>query len=70
MKALFLLLELLTDSDAIRNVLNYCFTAAVLSVAVLSLLATYQVLRRSCGRRNALADSRAEKFHESREVES
>ncbi len=38
MKALFLLLELLTDSDAIRNVLNYCFTAAVFSVAVLSLL--------------------------------
>lgn len=59
MKALFLLLELLTDSDAIRNVLNYCFTAAVFSVAVLSLLATYQVLRRSCGRRNLLADSQA-----------
>jgi hypothetical protein len=59
MKALFLLLELLTDSDAIRNVLNYCFTAAVFSVAVLSLLPTYQVVRRSCGRRNSLAHSRA-----------
>lgn len=59
MKALFLLIELLTDSDVIHNVLNYCFTAAVFSVAVLSLLAAYQVLRRSCGRRNSLADSRA-----------
>jgi len=59
MKALFLLIELLTDSEAIRNVLNCCFTAAVFSVAILSLLATYQVLRRSCGRRNSLANSRA-----------
>jgi len=59
MKALFLLIELLTDSDVIRNVLNYCFTAAVFSVALLSLLVTYQVLRRSCGRRNSLAHSRA-----------
>jgi hypothetical protein len=59
MKALFLLIELLTDSDVIRNVLNSCFTAAVFSVAVLSLLVTYQVLRRSCGRHNSLADSRA-----------
>ncbi len=37
MKALFLLLELLTDSDAIRSVLQSCFTAAVFSVVVLFL---------------------------------
>jgi len=59
MKALFLLIELLTDSDLIRNVLNSCFIAAVFSVAVLSLMVTYQVLRRSCGRRDSLAHSRA-----------
>jgi len=59
MKTLFLLLELLTDSDAIRNVLHSCFTAAVFSVAVLFLLVTYQVLRRSCVRRTAPAPSRA-----------
>jgi hypothetical protein len=59
MKALFLLIELLTDSDVIRNVLTYCFTAAVFSIAVLSLLIAYQVLRRSCGRRNSPSHSRA-----------
>ncbi|HMD10584.1 MAG TPA: hypothetical protein VKH63_23845 [Candidatus Acidoferrum sp.] len=47
MKALFLLLELLTDGDAIRNALHSCFTAGVVSVVVLFLLLTYQVLRRS-----------------------
>ena len=51
MKALFLLLELLIDSDAVRNVLDFCFTAGVASVVVLFLLVTYQVLRRSCVRR-------------------
>jgi putative effector of murein hydrolase LrgA (UPF0299 family) len=59
MKTLFLLLELLTDSDAIRNVLHSCFTAGVFSVAVLFLLITYQVLRRSCVRRATSAPSRA-----------
>jgi hypothetical protein len=59
MKTLFLLLELLTDSDIIHNVLHYCFTAAVFSVAVLTLLVTYQTLRRSCGCRATPAPSRA-----------
>ena len=59
MKALFLILELLTDSEVIRNVLHYCFTAAVFSVVVLFLLVTYQVLRRSCERRTGSALSRA-----------
>jgi hypothetical protein len=59
MKTLFLLLELLTDSDVIRNVLHSCFTAGIFSVAVLFLIITYQVLRRSCGRRTMPAPSRA-----------
>jgi hypothetical protein len=59
MKALFLLLHLLTDSDAIRNVVHSCFTAAVVSVAVLFLLGAYQVLRRTCTRRDSVASSRA-----------
>lgn len=56
MKALFLLLELLTDSDAVRNVLDSCFAAGVV---VLFLLAAYQVLRRSCRRRTTPAPSGA-----------
>ena len=59
MKTLFLLLELLTDRDAIRNILHSCFTAALVSVAVLFLLVTYQVLRHSCLRRNTATPSRA-----------
>ncbi len=58
MKTLFLLLELLTDSDVIRNVLHSCFTAGVFSVAVLFLIITYQVLRRLCVRRATPASSR------------
>jgi hypothetical protein len=58
MKALFLLLDLLTDSDAIRNVVHSCFTAAVVCVAVLFLLGAYQVLRRFCTRRNTVTPSR------------
>lgn len=59
MKTLFLLLELLTESDVVRNVLQSCFTAAVVCVAVLFLLVIYQVLRRSCARRTTAAPSRA-----------
>ena len=59
MKTLFLLLELLTDGDAIRNILHSCFSAALVSVAVLFLLGTYQVLRHSCLRRNTATPSRA-----------
>jgi len=59
MKALFLLLELLTDSDAVRNVLDSCFAAGVAGVVVLFLLAAYQVLRRSCRRRTTPAPSGA-----------
>jgi hypothetical protein len=59
MKTLFLLLELLTDRDAIRNILHSCFTAALVSVAVLFLLGSYQVLRHSCLRRNRATPSRA-----------
>jgi hypothetical protein len=59
MKTLFLLLELLTDGDAIRNILHSCFSAALVSVAVLFLLGTYQVLRHSCLRRNTVTPSRA-----------
>lgn len=51
MKALFSLLELLTDGEAVRSVLNSCFTAGVASVVVLFLLGVYQALRRSCVRR-------------------
>jgi hypothetical protein len=59
MKTLFLLLELLTDSEAIRSILHSCFTAAVFSVAVLFSLVIYQVLRRSCARHTTPAPSRA-----------
>jgi hypothetical protein len=59
MKVLFLLLDLLTDSDAIRSGINSCFTAAVVNVAVLFLLGAYQALRRSCTRRNIVTSSRA-----------
>jgi hypothetical protein len=52
MKTLFLILNLLTDPDAIRNVLHSCFTAALVSVAVFVLLGAYQVLRRSYLHRN------------------
>ncbi len=53
MKAIFLILNLLTDSEAISNVLHSCFTAALVSVGVLFFVGTYQVLRRSSLRRNA-----------------
>jgi hypothetical protein len=59
MKALFLLLELLTDSDAIRSVLQSCFTAGVASVVVLFLWGVYQVARRSCKRGDSASPSRA-----------
>ena len=59
MKTLFLLLELLKDSDVIRNVLHFCFTTGIFSVAVLFLLSAYKVLRRSCGRRTTPSPSRA-----------
>jgi hypothetical protein len=59
MKALFLLLELLTDGDAVRNVLHSCFTAGVVSVVVLFLLGAYQVLRRTCAHRGGASPSRA-----------
>ena len=59
MKALFLLLELLTDRDIVQNVLQSCFTAATVSVVVLFLLGAYQVVRRTCPRRNATSPSRA-----------
>jgi hypothetical protein len=58
-KTLFLLLELLTDGDAIRNILHSCFTAALVSVAVLFLLGANQVLRHSCLRRDTATPSRA-----------
>jgi hypothetical protein len=58
-KTLFLLLDLLTDSDAIRNVVHSCFTAALVSVAALFLLGAYQVFRHSCTRRNTVMSSRA-----------
>jgi putative effector of murein hydrolase LrgA (UPF0299 family) len=59
MKTIFLLLELLTDGDAIRNVLHACFTAGVISVVVLFLLGVYQVVRRACTRRDSTSPSRA-----------
>jgi hypothetical protein len=59
MKTLFLLLEFLTGPEAIRNVLQSCFTAAVVSVAVLSSLGGYQALRHSFSRRNTSSPSRA-----------
>jgi hypothetical protein len=52
MKALFLLLNLLTEGDAIRNVLHSCFTAALVSVGVFVLLGAYQVFRRWHSHRN------------------
>jgi hypothetical protein len=59
MKALFLLLELLTDGEAIRSVLQSCFTAGVASVVVLFLWGVYQVVRRSCKRSENASPSRA-----------
>jgi hypothetical protein len=53
-----LLLELLTDRDAIRNVFHSCFTAAVASVVVFFFLGCYQAIRRSGLRRNAATTSR------------
>ncbi len=58
MRTLFLLLELLTDRDAIRNVLHSCFTAAVASVVVFFFLGCYQAIRRSGLRRNTATTSR------------
>jgi hypothetical protein len=65
MKTLFLLLELLTDRDAIRMVLHSCLTSAVVSVVVLIFAGSYQVIRRSLLRRNGATPSRASKFQES-----
>jgi hypothetical protein len=62
MKTLFLLLELLTDSDAIRMVLHSSFTAAVVSVVVLIFVGSFQVIRRSLLRRNRRTPSRALPF--------
>jgi hypothetical protein len=59
MKTLFLLLELLTDSDAVRNVLDSCFTAGVVSVVFLFSIGAYRVIRLSCLRRNTATPSRA-----------
>jgi hypothetical protein len=64
MKALFLLLELLTDSDALRMVLRSCRTSAVVSAVVLIFVGSYQVIRRSLLRRST-APSRALKFQKS-----
>jgi hypothetical protein len=58
MKALFLLLELLTDSDAIRSVLQSCFTAGAASVVVLFLWGVYQVVWRSSKRGDSASPSR------------
>jgi hypothetical protein len=58
MKTFFLFLELLTDGQAIGNILHSCFTAALVSVAALFLLGTYQVLRHSCLRRDRATPSR------------
>jgi hypothetical protein len=65
MKTLFLLLGLLTDSDAIRIVLHSCFTSAVVSVVVLIFVGSYQVIRRSLLRRDSRTPSHALKFQES-----
>jgi hypothetical protein len=59
MKAFFLILDLLTDGDAIRSAVHSCLTAAIVSVAVLFSLGAYQMLRRSSLRRNISAPSRA-----------
>jgi hypothetical protein len=66
-KTLFLLLELLTDSDAIRVVLHSSFTSAVVSVVVLIFVGSYQVIRRSLLRPNSRTPSRALQFQERRE---
>jgi hypothetical protein len=58
MKALFLLLELLAERGTIRNVLQSCFTAGVVSVVVLFSLGAYQIVRRTCALRNAASPSR------------
>jgi hypothetical protein len=65
MKTLFLLLELLMDSDAIRVVLHSCCTSAVVSVVVFIFVGSYQVMRRLLLRRNSAAPSRALRFQES-----
>jgi hypothetical protein len=65
MKTLFLLLELLTDSDAIRAVLHSCFTSAVVSVVVLIFAGGYQLIRRSLLRSNCATPSRGLKFQDS-----
>jgi hypothetical protein len=65
MKTLFLLLELLTDRDAIRMVLHSCFTSAVVSVVVLIFVGSYQLIRRSLFRSNCATPSRSLKFQES-----
>jgi hypothetical protein len=52
MKTLFLLLGLLTDSDAIRIALHSCVTSAVVSVFVVIFVGSYQVIRHSLFRRN------------------
>ena len=59
MKTLFLLLDLLTDSGTIRGALHSCLTVALVCVAILSLLGTYQLLRRSCLARLLAPASRA-----------
>jgi cell shape-determining protein MreD len=65
MKTLFLLLGLLTDSDAIRIVLHSCFTSAVVSVVVLIFAGSYQLIRRSLLRPNSATPSHALKCQES-----
>jgi hypothetical protein len=59
MKALFLLLYLLTDGDAIRNFIHCCFTSGMVCAAALFSLGSYQVLRRSFARRNTGSPSGA-----------
>jgi hypothetical protein len=59
MKTLFLILNLLMDGDAIRNIVHSCFTAALVSVGVLFSLGAYQMLRHSCVRGNTATPSRA-----------
>jgi len=54
-----LILELLTDGDAVRSAVHACFTVAVTCVGILSLLGAYQVLRRSLLRRDGAAPSGA-----------
>lgn len=61
MKIIFLILNLLTDTETIRNVLHSFFTAALVSVGVFFLVGTYQVLRRSSLRRNTGTLSESER---------